>query len=327
MLFIIDETELKYFEFNKLVTNFWLIAEFLNRGFNVFITTKNSLYLEMGKAKALCQKTRLTDSGELLKDDKVQPFEVEEFKTVFFRPDPPVDVDYINATYILSFVSQEKTLILNTPEAIRSRNEKLYVNHFPQLTPDNVVTSNSEVIKKFLFEKGQIVLKPLNLCFGSGVFYLNTQDKNIKTIIDTATNQGKTVVMAQEFIPKISEGDKRLIFMCGKIYDYCIVKKGSNNDFKFNSHSDENIFKGELSPKEKQIEQQIAPKLLKDGVYMAGLDVIDGKIIEINITSPCFFIKEINAFYSIEFEKMICDRLETLMHSGSNVNLCNLLNK
>jgi len=323
ILFIIDEVELKYFEFNKLVTNFWLIAEFLKREWDVYITTKNSLYLEADKAKALCQRTSF--DGELLKEDTLKTYDIESFSAVFFRPDPPVDIDYINATYVLSFVDSEKTFIINSPQAIRDHNEKLYINNFPELAPDNIVTSNSNLIRDFLFKKGQIILKPLNRCFGSGVFYLNAQDKNIKTIIDTATNSGKTVVMAQEYLPEISKGDKRLIFICGEIHKYCVVKKGSNNDFKFNNHTDENIEAGVLTKEEEAIEARISKKLLSDGIYMAGLDVIDGKIIEINITSPCFFIKEINEFYNINLEKIIVERLERLILSASHVNLCNTL--
>lgn len=322
MLFVIDEVELKYFEFNKLVTNFWLIVEFLQRNWEVFITTKNSLHLEMGTPKALCQKTIY--NGELLRDKTLNSCNLEDFSTIFFRPDPPVDINYINATHVLSFVNKTKTLIINSPEAIRDRNEKLYVNHFPSIAPDNVVSADSNILKDFLFKKGQIVIKPLNRCFGSGVFYLSEQDKNVKTIIDTITESGKTIVMAQEYVPPTEQGDKRLIFLCGEIFEYCVIKKASDNDFKFNSHTDENLLKGVLTEGEKRIEEQISKKLLEDGVYMAGLDVIDGKIIEINITSPCFFIKEINSLFNINFEKIIGDRLEKLIETNI-VNLCNIL--
>lgn len=311
ILFIIDEVELKYFEFNKLVTNFWLIVEFLKRDYEVFITVKNSLYLEGKNPMGLVFNTNF-DGVELKKSENKQKMPLENFNVIFYRPDPPVDIDYINSSYILSFVNKEKTLIINSPNAIRDKNEKLYVNEFPSIAPKNVVSADASIIKEFLNNEGEIIIKPLNRCFSSGVFYLNKVDKNINSIINTATNNGTTTVMVQRFLPAISKGDKRLIFINGKIMDYSVLKIGTD-DFKFNAHTDDNFHIGEITEKDRQIEDIVKEKFIKDGVYMAGLDVIDGSVIEINITSPCFFIKEINAFFNIEFEKIIVDELEKLI--------------
>lgn len=310
ILFIIDELELKYFEYNTLVTNFWLIAEFLRRGHQVFISVKNLLFLEGKNPMSMAYSSKF-DGVELIKDKDKQKFNLNDFDVIFFRPDPPVDINYINSTYILSFVNQENTLIINSPNAIRDKNEKLYINEFPDIVPKNIVSADPEIIKEFLSNEGEIIIKPLDRCFSRGVFYLNKADKNINSIIETATNSHKTVVMAQRFLPEIAQGDKRLVFVCGEIFEYCIVKKGTD-DFKFNNHTDNNLLKGELSAADKKIEAAVRDKFINDGVYMAGLDVIDGKVIEINITSPCFFIKEINILFGIEFEKIIVDRLEEL---------------
>ena len=287
ILFIIDDLEFKYFEFNKLVTNFWLIKEYLNRGHRVDVTLKNKLYQKRNVPFAQCFESYI-DGIEIKKKDKSFEKCLNEYNTIFFRPDPPVDIDYINASYILSYVDSNSTFIINSPQAIRDKNEKLYVNEFQDLIPDNIVASDEKVIKEFLFEKKEIIIKPTNRCFGSGVFYLNSTDKNINAILQTATNNYKTTVMIQEYLPKVQDGDKRLIYICGKIFDHCVKKVATNNDFKFNEHN---------------------------GIYTAGLDVIDGKIIEINITSPCFFINEINNIFSIEFEKMITDRIELYSNS------------
>lgn len=311
VLFIIDEIELKYFEFNKLVTNFWLIMEFLRRNYEVLITVKNLLFLDGATPMGMAYSAKF-DGTELTRAKEAKRLDLNNLDVIFFRPDPPVDIDYINTTYILSFVNKRKTLIINSPDAIRAKNEKLYINEFPGLAPKNIVSANPEVIRGFLNNEGEIIIKPLNRCFSRGVFYLNKSDKNINSIIDTATDCYKTTVMVQQFLPGISAGDKRLIFVCGEIFEYCLVKKGTN-DFKFNDHSDSNLFKGELSEKDKQIQAVVSKKFLNDGIYLAGLDVIDGKVIEINITSPCFFIKEINALFGVEFEKIIVDRLERLI--------------
>lgn len=320
ILFIIDELELKYFEFNRLVTNFWLIKCLLERGYEVLITVKNLLYLDGGIPMARAYDS-ISKNENIFKGDTLKTICLNDFDTIFMRPDPPVDIDYINATYILSCVNTEKTLILNSPQALRDFNEKLYINKFPSLAPKNIVSADKNIIKEFLFKEEEIIIKPLNRCFSSGVFYLNREDKNINAIIDTATNNGKTSVMVQKFLKGIMKGDKRLIFIGGEIFEYAVRKVATNNDFKFNEHIKENLIKGDLTPEEKLIEKQIANTLLSDGVYIAGLDVIDGKIIEINITSPCFFINEINSLYNINFENIVTDKILQVMNNAKK-RLC-----
>lgn len=308
ILIVIDDIEFKYFEFNKLVTNFWLVWEYLRRKNKVYITLKSKLFQKRNVPYALVFETHIKDD-DIIKEETPTQKCLNDFNTIFFRPDPPVDIDYINASYILSYVNKD-VFIINNPSSIREKNEKLYINEFQDLIPDNIISADEKILKEFLFNKKEIVIKPTNRCFGSGVFYLNSQDKNINTILSTATNNYKTQVMAQEFLPQISQGDKRLIYICGKIFDYCVKKVASNNDFKFNEHNQNTLKFAQLSEEEKLIEQKIKDKFEQDGIFLAGLDVIDGKIIEINITSPCFFIKEINEIFKINFEQMIVDEIE-----------------
>ncbi len=309
ILIVIDDIEFKYFEFNKLVTNFWLIWEFLNRNYSVFICTKNKLFQKNDTPFCLCYKT-FAENNNIKKQSLAEEKNLNNFDIIFFRPDPPVDVDYINASYILSNVKNKNTIIMNSPKAIREKNEKLYINEFQGIIPENIVASDEKIIKEFLFKKHEIIIKPLNRCFGSGVFYLNENDKNINAIIKTATNNYQTTVMIQEYLPEIKDGDKRLIYICGEIFEYCVSKIATNNDFKFNEHNENTLRLAHLTQKEKQIEGIVKNKFEQDGIYMAGLDVIDGKIIEINITSPCFFINEINDIFNIQFEKIILDKIE-----------------
>ena len=165
MLFVIDELEFKYFEFNTLVTDFWLIKEFLERDYRVYVCRKNELFLRNAQAHAFAYEASLKN-GNIIKSEKGEVRLVDLFETVFFRPDPPVDTDYINATYILD---KTNAFVLNSTSALRNKNEKLYVNDFPELAPKNVVSSNSEIIKEFLHEEKEIVIKPTNRCFSSGV--------------------------------------------------------------------------------------------------------------------------------------------------------------
>lgn len=304
ILFIIDRVELKYFEFNNLVTNFWLIREFLKENENVYITTIDMLNLNAGIAYSHCYEAYEKD-GNIFYDKAEKLRKIEDFQLVMFRPDPPVDLDYINATYIFDFVDRGKTLILNDPKSIRDFNEKMHTVKFLDLMPENIVTCSKSDIMKFLNEHEEIVLKPLNGCFGSGVMTLKKGDKNTAVIINTMTNNQTKLIMVQKYIPKAKFGDKRVMFLGDEVLDVCIQKLPSNDDFKFNDHCDSNIVKAELSESEKEKFLPVAKEMNKLGLPLVGLDVIDEKIIEINVTSPCYFIKETNYHHDVELEKKI----------------------
>ncbi len=306
ILFVIDRLELKYFEFNDLVTNFWIIRELIRNNKDVFITTIDNLSLKSGIPYAGCFKAFEKD-GNIFYEKQLLSRKINDFQLVMFRPDPPVDNDYINATYIFDFVDRNNTTILNDPSAIRDFNEKLHAVKFLGLMPENIVTSSKSDIIEFLNYHEEIVLKPLNACFGSGVMTLKKGDKNTAVIINLMTNNGKQLIMVQKYIPKARFGDKRVMFLGDKVLDVCIQKLPSNNNFKFNEHCDSNIIRAELTPEEKEKFVPVAKELNLLGLPMAGLDVIDEKIIEINVTSPCYFIKEVNHHHGIQLEKEITD--------------------
>ena len=308
VLFIIDKIELKYFEFNNLVTNFWIIKELLERKCDVYITTIPLLSLKSDIAYTKCFKSYVQDGNIFYEKDR-QELQINDFDLVMFRPDPPVDIDYINATYIFDFVTRPR--VINSPKAIRSFNEKLHSVYFKDLMSENIVTASLSEIEAFLALNKQIVLKPLNRCFGSGVMFLYDGDPNTRTIINTMTNNETTLVMVQKFLPGVKHGDKRVLTLGDKVLKYCVRKLPTRDDFKFNTHNDNYIVKAELAEEEYENFTEVAKKLNSMGLSMAGLDVIDGKIIEVNVTSPCYFIKEINNLYGVHLEKELCDFLLT----------------
>lgn len=304
ILFVIDKIELKYFEFNDLVTNFWMIKEFLSRGNKVYITTNNRLYIKDTTAWATCFSSYI-ESENIFYNKQNIDIKIDDFDFVMFRPDPPVDNDYINATYILDFVKNAK--IINNHKSIRDFNEKLHTILFSEYMPKHMVTASRDKIEEFLRQENEIILKPLNKCFGSGVMYLHQGDPNTRTIINAMTNDENSVVMVQKFIPAVKYGDKRVLTLGDTVMDECIIKLPTSDDFKFNTHNDNFIRKGILSDEEKSNFTKVAKALNKKGIYMAGLDVVDGQIIEINVTSPCYFIREINNNFCTHIEKKICD--------------------
>ncbi len=319
ILFLIDRLELKYFEFNDLVTNFWLIREFIRNNNSVYITTIDKLAIKSDKACTHCFK--VFENNDNIFYDKNESFKnIEDFQLVMLRNDPPVDLDYINATYVLDFADKTKTFIMNNPKAVRDFNEKLHTMIFPELMPEHIVTSSKSDIMEFLNKHEEIVLKPLNRCFGAGVMTLKKGDKNTSVIINTMTNNETTLVMVQKYIEKAKFGDKRVLFLGENVLPYCVQKLPSNDDFKFNDHCDKNIIKAELTENEKEKFKFVAKKLNSMGIYLAGLDVIDERIIEINVTSPCYFIKEINNHFGINLEKTIAEYILKLAENKISVS-------
>ena len=166
ILFIIDDIELKYFEFNDLVTNFWFIKEFLKRDYKVSIALKRDLFIESAKAFVLARPSYIKDEDIFYEKEQIKVL-VNDFDVVFFRPDPPVDIDYINACYVFDFVDREKTLLINDPSEVKNFNEKFHINHFSEFVPKNMVSANAELLMNFIEQEKEAILKPLNRCFGS----------------------------------------------------------------------------------------------------------------------------------------------------------------
>lgn len=323
ILFVIDNLELKYFEFNNLVTNFWFIKELLQDGFSVDVTVKNNLFVDKSVPKTICYSS-YTENNDIFYDKNEKIQNINDYDVVFFRPDPPVDIDYINACYVFDFVDMEKVFVINNPMSVRSFNEKFHLNYFYKFAPENIVTSSLKEIKKFVKEFGKTVIKPLNRCFGSGVYILQDGDKNINTIVNSLTNDGKTLVMVQKYIPEAQKGDKRVLILGDKVYKNTVRKLASDDDFKFNTHEDKFFEPCELTDYEYEMAKTVASELNKKGLFLVGLDVVDNKILEINVTSPCYFIKEINALYGLSFEKEIMRDLYSLInqHVKKEVLLC-----
>ena len=290
ILFLIDRVELKYFEFNNLVTNFWIIRELIRKNNNVFITTIDKLGICSERAYTHCFSV-FENHGNILYDRKEIKRDIESFPLVLYRNDPPVDIDYINATYVFDFVDRNKTF------------------------------ASKKDILEFLDNYGEIVLKPLNKCFGSGVMTLKKGDKNTAVIINSMTNNETGLVMVQRYLEKAKYGDKRVLFLGDEVLPYCVQKLPSNDDFKFNEHCDKNIIKAVLTDEDVEKFKPVAVRLNSMGIYMTGLDVIDGKIIEINVTSPCYFIKEINHHFGIELEKTVTDYILSKVSNQSSAEV------
>ena len=322
VLFVIDDIEHKYFEFNDLVTNFWFIKELLERNYNVDICLKNGLWMDGEIPFVNKQKAFLSDKMGISYEKEYTTAMVNDYDIVFFRPDPPVDENYLNACSVFDFVDESKTLLINNPSRIKNFGEKFHCARFPQCVVKSVVTASEDVINDFIHAHHQAVIKPLNQCFGKGVYFIDINDRNLNSIIKSSTNDFKTHVVLQEYLPEVEQGDKRVLIINGEVLDECITKLPGENSFKFNTHSDKYFKQTSLTPLERERAQIIADELKKEGFYLIGLDMIGEKVTEINITSPCFFIREINANNNTRFQDKIMNKIEILINEKIPVNVC-----
>ena len=208
-----------------------------------------------------------------------------DVQAVFMRKDPPFDAAYLYATLLLER-ARGKTLLVNDPRGLRDANEKLYALHFPEWTPRTMVSCNRDAIHAFAAEVGgAAVIKPLDGAGGMGVMMLRTEDKNARAIADLLTHEGKRLAMVQEFLPAVTEGDKRVLLLDGEPLG-AILRVPRGDDLRSNIHVGGSVVPTELSHRERELVRSIAPKLRADGLVFVGLDVIGERLTEVNVTSP-----------------------------------------
>lgn len=284
-----------------------LIMEFLKRGHRVFYLQIKDLELK-GK-KAWGRTSRILErKGDSFIMTPPEWMELNRLQAIFLRKDPPFNLDYLYATYILDFILPS-TLIINTPRGIRESNEKLYILNFPRFAPKSCVSKNPEQLKKFLLEVGgKIIIKPLNNCSGEGVLYLQEGDLNLNSLLEVATQRGKRFIMAQEYLSEVKEGDKRILLLEGEPIG-AMRRVPPADDYRANIHRGAKFVYAEISSSDKKLCRQLSNRLAKDGIYFAGIDVIGEKIVEINVTSPAG-IPEINRLNNTFLEKIVVDWVE-----------------
>ncbi|MGH7889323.1 MAG: glutathione synthase, partial [Thermodesulfobacteriota bacterium] len=195
---------------------------------------------------------------------------------------------------------------------IRESNEKLYTLNFPNLIPESFVTKDMDKLRGFLREiGGEMVVKPLDGCGGEGIFYVREGDRNANVVMETITDHGNRYVLAQKFIDKVSEGDKRIILLDGEPLGAVLRVARGGGEFRCNFHSGGSPAKAELDEMDLQICREIGPRLRTDGLYFVGIDVIGGYLTEVNTTSPTG-VQEINRLSGTKLEGHVIDFVEDM---------------
>ena len=297
-LFIIDPIE----SLNKTKdSSLLLMKECLRRNIEVHFSEINQFSIDEGNVNIHSQKILSLEKGIKYQDTELNLSSF--FKKIFIRKDPPFDDDYLNLTYLLDHAVQEGTDVINNPSSIRNHNEKLSILNFQEIIPPTIVTSTASNVVNFLKIHEKIVLKPVNGMAGNGIFVIDELDKNINSILETSTVNDTKVMMAQKYIPDITEGDKRIIIIKGEPLPFCLARIPDGKDFRANLAKGGTGIAKKLTADDIKIVNEIKKYLVKSKLDFVGIDVIGKYLTEINVTSPTCLVEIENQtnFNSAEF--------------------------
>lgn len=289
LLFIIDPLdELKAYKDSSVA----MMREAAGRGHRVFAATPDELAATESSVTAHAHELRVSSDNAAWYDDLgASERAVAAFDAVLMRKDPPFDVEFLNATLLLSRAAALGARVINDPRALRDHNEKLAILEFAQFTVPTLVTREAERIRAFWADHGDIVVKPLDGMGGAGVFRLQPGDPNAGSILETVTARGARTAMAQKFIPAIRDGDKRVLVIDGEPVPYCLARIPKAGETRGNLAAGGTGVAQPLSARDREIGETVGAELVKAGITLAGLDVIGDFLTEVNVTSPTCIVE------------------------------------
>ena len=292
-----------------------LIQEALKRKFSIFIYKVDDLYLENNTLKAYAARVlRININKEkFLTLEKFSIIDLNNYDFILIRQDPPFDMQYITATYLLEKLPQS-CLVLNNPSSIRDCPEKIFVMDFFNLMPPTLISRHISSILKFIKKFKRVVIKPLYGNGGSNVFYLNENDPNLNIIIENLLSKREHVIL-QKFIKKVKYGDKRVLLINGEPVG-AVNRVPTNNEIRANLHIGGLAKKTKLTEKEKFICSEIKHRIKEKGLFFVGIDIIDGFITEINVTSPTC-IREIDFLNKTNISSIYWEEALKLRNHGT----------
>ena len=294
----------------KKDTSFAMLLDAQSRGYELHYMEMNSLYLRGGEGRATTKKLSVKqDYDGWYEFGTEQDIALQELDVILMRKDPPFDTEFIYATYILERAEEKGTLIVNKPQSLRDCNEKLFTAWFPELTPDTLVTRNASQLKTFYKEHSDVILKPLDGMGGASIFRLKPEDANVSVVIETLTEHGSRFCMAQNFLPAIKDGDKRILVVDGEPVPYCLARIPAQGETRGNLAAGGRGEARPLSESDWKIARAVAPTLKEKGLIFVGLDVIGDRLTEINVTSPTC-AREIEAAFPVSVTGMLMDAIE-----------------
>ncbi len=290
-------------------STFVTMRECTDRGYPVWMCTAEDLFAVDGRTHALATEVRTVAEDPWFHTGESTDLDLGDCDVVWMRKDPPFDMRYIFATYLLDLVP-DHTLVVNGTQGLKLFNEKMWVMAgWPELQPPTLVSRDIARLRAFVVEREDpVVLKPWDGNGGRGVLITNRDDRNLSSMVELLTVEGQDYVIAQEFIPGVEKGDKRILLFDGHPVG-AILRVPTGKDFRANMHAGAGVEACELDERDLAICAAIAPSLKEWGMVFAGIDVIDGFLTEINVTSPTG-IREINRLYGRRLEVDLVDLVE-----------------
>ena len=282
-----------------------------SRRWDIYYMEMNDLYVDAGLSMARTRQLSVSDDTSdwyQFKDEEVKA--LSDLDVILMRKDPPFDMEFIYATYILELAMNSGVLVVNRPASLRDANEKMFITHFPQCIAPTLVTRDADRIHQFVEKHDEIILKPLDGMGGSSIFRIKRGDPNTNVVIETLTSLQTRYIMVQKFISEISAGDKRILLINGEPVDFALARVPLAGETRGNLAAGGTGKGVELSDRDRWICEQVAPTLREKGLIFVGLDVIGDYLTEINVTSPTC-IRELDKIYDLDIAGMLMDCIES----------------
>ncbi|MGH8084801.1 MAG: glutathione synthase [Lysobacter sp.] len=280
-------------------STFAMLLEAQRRGHRLWYVLPGGLAAHGDTAVARMAELRVHDDPAHW-SDLGQPSQIELRRghVLLMRRDPPVDDEYIHDTHLLDLARRAGALVVNDPQGLRDYNEKLAALLFPQCCAPSVVSRDTASLKAFIAEHGEAVLKPLDGMGGRSIFRVGHGDANTNVILETLTDNGRRLAMAQRYLPEIKDGDKRILLVDGVAVDYCLARIPQGDEFRGNLAVGGRGEGRPLSERDRWIAAQVGPEMKRRGMLFVGLDVIGDYLTEVNVTSPTC-IRELDAQFGL----------------------------
>lgn len=278
----------------------------------VYYINLPNMWIDQGVAKAIVQTLHLNNdqgNGDWYELGAETEIELGDFDVILMRKDPPFDMEYIYATYILERAAIAGAYVGNNPQSLRDINEKVFTAWFPDFCPATLITRNMKRMIAFQEQHGSVVAKPLDGMGGKSIFVVHPNDGNRQVVFETLTDSGNKFAMVQSYIPEITEtGDQRVIIINGIAAPYALARIPSKGEHRGNLAAGGKGNGVPLSPAAQRIAQVVGPVLKQRGILFAGLDIIGDYMTEINVTSPTG-IRELNTQFDLDLGKEYIDAL------------------
>ncbi|AUZ04811.1 glutathione synthetase [Vitreoscilla sp. C1] len=295
-------------------TTYVMMREAAQRGHQLFHCYSEDLFIADGLVKARVRGFEFlgaTHDNDHAWFDYQDPqiLALNELNAVIMRTDPPFNMQYLYATQLLTMAAEQGASVLNSGQAMRDFNEKLAILNFSEFTAPTLVTTSSAQVREFLAEHGDIIVKPLDGMGGMGIFRIRPDDANIGAILETLLLGDKRTIMAQRYIPEIVQGDKRVLVINGKPLPYALARIPQNGETRGNLAAGGKGVAQEMSARDMEIAEALAPELMRRGIVLAGLDIIGDYLTEVNVTSPTGF-QEIMKQKGLDVAALFIDAVE-----------------